>query len=55
MDKKGLIIGIMGGLGLGLLLGSEFTSSYLTLLGAGIIIISVGSIAFLSYIDKKNS
>jgi hypothetical protein len=54
MDKIALFIGIFGGFGLGLLLGSEFTSSYVTLLGAGIIIISIFSIAFLSYLDKKS-
>jgi len=34
MEKIGLKIGVIGGLGLGLLLGSEFAGSYITILGA---------------------
>ncbi len=30
MNEKGLAIGIIGGIGLGLLLGSEFSGSYAT-------------------------
>lgn len=41
MDKIGLGIGIIGGLGLGLLLGSELSGSAITLAGAGLIIISL--------------
>lgn len=52
MEKTGLAIGIIGGIGLGLLLGSEFPDSYATLLGAGLVIISIISLVALSY--KKN-
>jgi len=41
MDKKGLSIGIIGGLGLGLLLGSELSGSTITLVGAGLVVISL--------------
>jgi len=53
MDKNGLCIGVIGGIGLGLLLGSEFSGSYITILGAILIIISLISIGFLSYKGKK--
>ncbi|MBN2602664.1 MAG: hypothetical protein JXA91_00850 [Candidatus Thermoplasmatota archaeon] len=53
MDKKALIIGIIGGLGLGLLLGSEFSGTYFTLIGAGCVIVSIISISFFSYKNKK--
>jgi len=53
MDKSGLGIGIIGGLGLGLLLGSEFSSSNVTILGAILVVISLISMVFLSYKEKK--
>ncbi len=53
MDKKALIVGIIGGLGLGLLLGSEFTGTYVTLLGAGCVLISIISLIVFSYMNKK--
>lgn len=53
MDKKALIIGIIGGLGLGLLLGSEFAGTYMTLLGAGCVLISIISLVVFSYMNKK--
>jgi len=52
MDKRGLSIGIIGGLGLGLLLGSEFSGSYITYFGAILILISLISMGILSY-NKK--
>ena len=33
MDKTGLSVGIIGGIGLGLLLGSKFSGRYVTILG----------------------
>jgi len=39
MDKGGLGIGVIGGIGLGLLLGSEFSGSTATIFGAVIIVI----------------
>jgi len=53
MEKVGLTIGILGGIGLGLLLGSEFTSRYITIIGAILVIFSIISLIFLSYKEKK--
>ncbi len=53
MDKIGLSIGIICGFGLGLILGSEFTGSYITILGAILIVISLISMGILSFIKKK--
>jgi len=53
MEKIELEIGIIGGLGLGLLLGSEFSGSSITILGAILIVISLISMGFLSYKEKK--
>ena len=53
MDKSGLTIGIFGGIGLGLLLGSEFSGRIITVLGAVILIASLCSMGILSYMDKK--
>ena len=39
MDKSGLGIGVIGGLGLGILLGSEFSGSYVTIFGAILVVI----------------
>jgi hypothetical protein len=49
MEKLGLGIGVIGGLGLGLLLGSEFSGSYVTYFGAILIIISLVSTGYFSY------
>ena len=38
---KGLMLGVVIGVGLGLLLGSEFSGSYTTILGAGLIVLGV--------------
>ncbi len=53
MDEKGLTIGIIGGVGLGLLLGSEFSGSYATIAGAILIVVSLVSMGVLSYRGKK--
>lgn len=53
MDKTGLTIGIIGGIGLGLLLGSEFSGRYITILGAILVIISLVAMGVLSYKGKK--
>ncbi|MCW4032266.1 MAG: hypothetical protein NWF08_02615 [Candidatus Bathyarchaeota archaeon] len=53
MTKSGLTIGIFGGIGLGLLLGSEFSGRTITILGAIILIISLCSMAIFSYKAKK--
>jgi hypothetical protein len=41
----GYAIAVVGGIGLGLLLGSEFAGTYTTLLGAALTIIAVATIA----------
>lgn len=46
MDKSGLGIGVIGGIGLGLLLGSEFSGYYATIFGAILVVISLISIGF---------
>lgn len=52
MEKSGLGIGIIGGLGLGLLLGSEFSGSYVTIFGAILVVVSLISMGVLSYKKK---
>jgi len=53
MNKTGLSVGIIGGIGLGLLLGSEFPGRYITIIGAVLVIISIITIGVLSYKDRK--
>ena len=53
MDKTGLPVGIIGSIGLGLLLGSEFSGRYITILGAILVIISLVAMGILSYKGKK--
>jgi len=53
MDKTGLSVGIIGGIGLGLMLGSEFSGRYITILGAGLVTISLVALGILSYRNKK--
>ena len=53
MVKFGLSIGIIGGIGLGLLLGSEFSGSNVTILGAILVVISLISMGVMSYKGKK--
>ena len=53
MDKTGFTLGIIGGIGLGLLLGSEFSGRYITILGAVMVIISLVAMGVLSYKGKK--
>ncbi len=53
MDKTGLPVGIIGGIGLGLLLGSEFSGRYITILGAILVAISLVAMGVLSYKGKK--
>jgi hypothetical protein len=52
MEKIGLGIGVIGGIGLGLLLGSEFSGSNVTMLGAILVVISLISMGILSYKKK---
>jgi hypothetical protein len=54
MNKTGLAIGILGGVGIGLLLGSEFSGRYITIIGAILVIISIISLVFFTYKEKKD-
>ena len=53
MEKTGLSIGIIGGIGLGLMLGSEFSGRNITIIGAIFVIISLVSIGYFSLKNKK--
>jgi hypothetical protein len=53
MDKKGLGIGLIGGVGLGLLLGSELSGSGITIFGAILVVISLISMGLSAYKGKK--
>ena len=53
MEEIGLSIGIIGGIGLGLLLGNEYSGSYITIIGAILVIISIVTMGVLSYKGKK--
>ncbi len=52
-DRLGQVLGIIGGIGLGLLLGSEFPGRYVTLLGAGLLVIFILTMGWVSYRRKK--
>ena len=53
MDKNGLGTGVIGGIGLGLLIGSEYSGINITILGAIFVVISLISMGILSYKEKK--
>jgi hypothetical protein len=53
MDKKGLFIGIIGGIGLGILLGSEFSGRNITIIGAILLVISIVTIGLFSIKNNK--
>ena len=53
MKKGGLSIGVIGGLGLGLLLGGEFSGRNTTIFGAILIVIVLISMGVLSYKEKN--
>ena len=52
MVKSGLGIAVIGGLGLGLLIGSEFSGSYITIFGAILVVLSLILMGVLSYRKK---
>jgi hypothetical protein len=47
MDKNGILIGIIGGIGLGILIGCEFCGSTMTIIGGILVLFSIISILFL--------
>jgi hypothetical protein len=53
IEKIGLSVGIIGGIGLGLMLGSEFSGRNINILGAILVVISLTSMLFLSYKGQK--
>jgi len=55
IGKIGLTIGVVGGIGLGLLIGSEYPGRDITLIGAAFSIISLVSLCVLSYKSKKST
>ena len=52
-EKIGYATAIAGGIGLGLLLGSEFPGTFATLLGAALTILAIVSIAVLSFYNPE--
>jgi uncharacterized membrane protein len=53
-EKIGYAIAIAGGIGLGLLLGSEFPGTTATLLGAALTLIAIVNIAFSQLRNLKS-
>ena len=53
LDKIESAIGIIGGIGVGLLLGSEYSGRYTTILGACLVSIFIVVLGFLSYKGKE--
>ena len=54
LEKIGYATAIAGGIGLGLLLGSEFPGTYATLLGAALTLIAIVCIAISHFRKLKN-
>jgi predicted MFS family arabinose efflux permease len=48
IGKIGVALGVIGGIGLGLMLGSEFSVRYTTFVGAGLVLISIVSMIIQS-------
>ncbi|MFC1787459.1 hypothetical protein ACFLY8_05460 [Halobacteriota archaeon] len=53
LDRMESIMGIIGGSGLGLLVGSAYSGTYVTLLGAGLMLIFIVALVVLSYKGKE--
>ena len=53
MEKTAVVIGILGGIGLGLLLGSEYSSRNITLVGAALLLLFFVSLGIQIYRGKK--
>ena len=53
MEKIGLCIGVIGGIGLGILIGSEFSGRNITIIGAVLVVISLIFMAVLAYREKN--
>ena len=53
IEKIELATGIIGGIGLGLLLGSEYSGRYITIIGAVLVIVSLVTMGIRSYKGKK--
>jgi len=53
IDKNGLIIGVIGCIGLGFLLGSEFSGRNATILGGILVLISLAFMGIFLYKEKN--
>ena len=53
IENTGVAIGVIGGMGLGLLLGNEFSGPNITLIGAGLVLISIVAMIVQSLRVKK--
>lgn len=52
-ENIGYATAVAGGIGLGLLLGSEFPGTYATLLGAALTVIAIAGMVILSFRRSK--
>lgn len=53
MEKVGLSIGIISGIGLGLMIGSELSGRHITILGAVLVLISLLVMGFFKLQKQK--
>ena len=53
MNHLGIFIGIIGGIGLGLLLGSEFSGTFSTIIGGVLVCIFLGLLLVYSFFLRK--
>ena len=53
IGKTGLIIGLIGGIGLGLLLGAEYSFRYTTIIGAVLVCLSLSLKIYISFKNIK--
>jgi hypothetical protein len=54
MENKAFLIGVIGGLGLGMLIGSELSGTYTTIVGAVLLVFTIGFILYAVFILKQN-
>jgi len=53
MNHLGIFIGIIGGMGLGILLGSEFSGTFSTIVGGVLAVLFLGLLVFYSFFKKR--
>jgi hypothetical protein len=49
MNRKGIGVGIIGGIGLGILIGCEFCGSTMTIVGGILVLFAIVSMIYLKY------